>query len=393
MDFLLRLLSANPPADHAARMEQACQVVNWEAAIELAGRHGVAQLMTQALLATCPAAVPGAAQAELMEAYRARRGRNLYLTGELLRVLDRFEKGGIAAIPFKGPVLAMSIYGDPAARDFSDLDLLVRPGDLRSAERILMEDGYIPRFTLPAPEYDRYLRSECEQAFLRQKDQMLVELHWRFAPRCFDHGMNIARVWDRAETAVLGGRNVRSLSAEDALLMVCLHGAKHLWQELKWICDVAGLCGRPDLDWHLIQAQAREYDLERTVASAIYLAQRALGVTLSKESWAHLAEDTMLARSAEALYGYMLRSTAPGLLERVRFHVARRRCLSDKMRQLWLVMTAPTESDWRLVALPRRMNFLYAILRPLRLIRKRILREEEFANAGNRSQERGVRRQ
>jgi len=36
----------------------------------------------------------------------------------LLKLLDLFENHGIPAVPFKGPVLASSIYGDLSLRQF-----------------------------------------------------------------------------------------------------------------------------------------------------------------------------------------------------------------------------------------------------------------------------------
>src|SRR5207244_11975507 len=56
----------------------------------------------------------------------------------------------------------------------------------------------------------------------------------------------------------LGGTLVRTLSAEHLLLVLCAHGAKHCWERLGWICDVAELLrGTPALDLSGMLAQAR----------------------------------------------------------------------------------------------------------------------------------------
>ena len=71
--------------------------------------------------------MPADAREELEGRAQANRLRDLELTGELARLLDRFRRDGIAAVPYKGPVLAAQAYGDVALREFVDLDILVHP--------------------------------------------------------------------------------------------------------------------------------------------------------------------------------------------------------------------------------------------------------------------------
>ena len=49
---------------------------------------------------------------------------------------------GIAAIPYKGPVLAAAVYGNLALRTFSDLDILVIMS-LKPGEKRFMKSGEI----------------------------------------------------------------------------------------------------------------------------------------------------------------------------------------------------------------------------------------------------------
>jgi len=76
--------------------------------------------------------------------FRSNVQRNLLLTAELLRLLDLFAVHGIAAAPFKGPVLAASAYEDLSLRQFSDLDVLVNRRDILKAEGLLASQGYEP---------------------------------------------------------------------------------------------------------------------------------------------------------------------------------------------------------------------------------------------------------
>jgi len=65
------------------------------------------------------------------------------------------------------------------------------------------------------------------------------------------------------------------LSPEDALLVLSVHGFKHLWECLKWVCDVANLLlAQQELDWSYIEREADRIGAKRVVLVAISLANR-----------------------------------------------------------------------------------------------------------------------
>ncbi|GAG91885.1 unnamed protein product, partial [marine sediment metagenome] len=82
-------------------------------------------LLYQSLKKTCPEAVPDDTLEQLRAYFLTNAKRNLFLTGKLLRLLELLKDNGILAVPFKGPVLAESVYGDLSLRQFADLDILV----------------------------------------------------------------------------------------------------------------------------------------------------------------------------------------------------------------------------------------------------------------------------
>jgi hypothetical protein len=88
----------------------------------------------QSLNTTCPEAVPKANLAQLRNYFHANAQRNLFLTQELLKLLTLFKTNGISAIPYKGPVLAVAVYGNLALRQFGDLDILVHKRDVLRAK-------------------------------------------------------------------------------------------------------------------------------------------------------------------------------------------------------------------------------------------------------------------
>jgi hypothetical protein len=105
-------------------------------------RHGVIPLLYQSLSTTCPEAVPKTNLAQLRDYSHSNALHNLFLTKELLKLLNLFESHSIPAIPFKGPVLAVSAYGNLSLRQIGDLDILVRERDYHKAKELLLDQGH-----------------------------------------------------------------------------------------------------------------------------------------------------------------------------------------------------------------------------------------------------------
>ena len=116
--------------------------INWDYLLRTALWHGVAALLYCSLNATCPEAVPKAILDQLRDYFHNLARRNLFLTRELLKLLNLFQAHEIPAIPYKGPVLAASAYGNLALRQFCDLDILIHKQDALRVKSLLLNQGY-----------------------------------------------------------------------------------------------------------------------------------------------------------------------------------------------------------------------------------------------------------
>ena len=201
LDFLLRCLRPRHPGTPAS--SPASPPLDWPAFLRLAEYHGVRPLVHQALAETAPP--------ELTQFFRAHTINTLVLTAELLRILRLLDAQGIRAVPFKGPALAQSLYGDLALREFCDLDLLVRETDLRNARELLEAQGYRLDFALDPRDEAAYIRDEQDYQLRHPAKGILIELHWRFTPRWFAFPLAPAQVWPRLQPMRLAGREVPSL--------------------------------------------------------------------------------------------------------------------------------------------------------------------------------------
>ena len=67
------------------------------------------------------------------------------------------------------------------------------------------------------------------------------------------------KVWERLGQLRIAGADLVTLDPADLLIVLCIHGCKHIWDTLKWLVDIAELVkGQPELDWASLQTRAHE---------------------------------------------------------------------------------------------------------------------------------------
>jgi hypothetical protein len=371
----LLLLCARPRmgSERAARVETLLQEdINWDYLLKTAQEHGLMPLLYWNLNATCPEAVPKAAFNQLRHRFRKNAQRSVFWAGELLRLLNLFETHGISAVPFKGPSLAASIYGNLALRQFGDLDILVREQDVLKAKDLLLSQGYRSEYKHKENRRQEkaVLRSWGEYPFMHDSNGLRVDLHWKIGPEYFSFPLKPERLWERLEPTSLAGKEVLALSPEDLLLILCMHGTKHLWQALELICAVGEMIRVSEgLNWARIMEQARELGGERMLFLGLFLASNLLGATPPDEVLQRALADPPVRALAAQVRGQLFREAdnPPNIFEEALFYLRARERLYHRVRYCIRRTLTPTSKDWML-PLPASLFFLYYLLRPARLI-------------------------
>jgi hypothetical protein len=328
---------------------------------------------------TCPEAVPESAFSHLREHFHANSLHNLFLTGELLRLLNVFKARGIPAVPYRGPALATSVYGNLALRRFVDLDIMIQRQDAVKAKKLLTSLGYRPRHQLTRAQEASLLGSRSEYVFVRDDGKSKVELHWDLT-EIFSLPLDTECLWGRLVQISLGNEIVPTLSPEDTLLTLCAHGSKHLWKRLGWICDVAELIRvYQDIRWEQVMAQASALGDERMLLLALFLADNLLGADLPdwvlRKVNANPAVETLAREICEQLFGDP--DGQAELFEEAHFHplhLKMKERLRDKIRFCVRAVATQSVEDWKLLPLPDFLFAFYYVVRPIRLIGKYALR-------------------
>lgn len=344
--------------------------LDWNDLVWTAAQHGLLPLLYQTLNQHCPEAVPPAVLKCLRNRFGQNARRNIALTTELLRLLRLLAKHDIRAIPYKGPALAVTVYGDPALRQFGDLDILVEKANALRAKELLAAEGY--RLDGPITEAHKDL---CPKAgnqhhfHLRREGRLAVELHWDVTSRYFLPALKTADLWQGLETASLLGETVSVFSAERLLLLLCIHGSKHTWERLEFGCGVAELIkGQPSLDWTPVLVEAARWRCRRPLLLGLHLACILFDAPLPAEVLKAIDADTTVGTLADEVMANL--SDKPGTMRRLRFQLELPEGRRDKLRYGVSLVTAPTVFEWDWVRLPAAASFLYYLLRPVRLVRK-----------------------
>jgi Uncharacterised nucleotidyltransferase len=336
----------------------------------LAQAHGVLGHFTAGLAGIPGLQIPSPFLDSLHVHQRAHLLSNLSMTAELFRVLELFRQSQIECVVVKGPVLSLRAYGQPALRQYADLDLLLRQKDIPCAAEILVAAGYDSRISAEAI---RSGKIPGEYRFRRQDSKIILELHTERTLRYFPLPLPIEKYFHSKTAVFLDGRLVPALSAENEFILISVHGATHFWERLMWICDVAAMVhNHPELDWNYIKQSAAEVGAERMVRVALLLAERSLGVAIPKEMINHVQRDSACPRLVREIETWLPYAgfAAPSIVPRALFRFAIRGNAIAGLGYLARLSLSTTEEDWSPKNATPRLPWAEILRRPFRLAKK-----------------------
>ena len=351
--------------------QQLFNLINWPNLITLAEEHGLAPLLYRYLKDNHMETSPADALTDLEHRYKANELRNRVVTQELLIVMTLFKEKGIAALAYKGPSLTLSVYGDLALRQFGDLDILIPANDVLRACQELINMGYIRTIPqLSVIKEKDFIRTDHEHEFVSADELINIDLHWGLSTQRFPFYMQTDSLFGRAENLVLARGTVDQISAQDLLLLLCMHSNKDLWRKLVWACDIDRLIrSRNDINWQSLVEQAIESRCERMLYISLFISHALLNTPLPT-SILEILQAPLYQRLAESAMELCKQNT-----EVIGF----KQCLSihpyimsicddrtDRYKYILRSIVTPNENDMMQYNLPSWLHWLYYIIRPVK---------------------------
>jgi hypothetical protein len=353
-------------------------VSDWHRVIQMASWHGLLPLLHKHLDGLGPGAVPKGPRACLRRLFLESAEAGLRRSAELLGLLHYFEKHGVPAVPYKGPALAVQLYGDVALRQSSDLDLLVRREHVGAARALLRGQGYRPRSELTEAGQAFGMRTRYDETF-DQGGRLPVELHWAFTNGDIGFPLTLTDLEPRLRRVRLGGVSIPAMGDEDLLLILCVHGAKHRWDRLESVCAVAELIrSSPQLNWSQVTASAQASGSRRMLLLGATMAHDLLAAPVPATLLRQARSDRRVEGLADEVWRLLCESRAHpesaeefGSFPHDLFHLRSRDRLRDQLHYLFHRLTTPSRPEsWRLVTAGGRMIAIHAIVRPLQVLAK-----------------------
>lgn len=356
--------------------------VDWSIFMKLINRHRVHSLAYH-YLSKLRSELPEHVYLTLKSRFRHNKRRMLNLAAELVRLSKLFAQHDLFMLAFKGPALSQHLFGDLGLRYSKDLDLLIDPSALDQAEQLLISNGYkrqVPHFPLTPRQKKAYLKGWEHASFYHPERKTLVELHWRlFWNRHLLPPAYSQRMIETSQPRSMASTQIASFSNEDTLLYLCLHGAKHGWSDLKWLCDVAQFLHHKQIiktiNWPDWVETVRKLGVQRPIAQALHLSHQLFDAPLPPATHLLLAEDKVVAELVAYAIQRLMESeeerSATGrrnLFRRMPYQMK----LKADFRYKWSTLSPVWHSvhDWDRYPLPDSLFPLYQLLRPVSWLRR-----------------------
>lgn len=243
--------------------------------------------------------------------------KNHRLIEALAHALPLLEDNGIPVLLLKGIPLLLNAYKDMGARFLGDADILISPGQTKRAIDILQHNGW----TLKSAYFPRHqelsndrLQHIIKEATFSNAMGTEIDLHWRIfdyfgaeVPLCtFDD------LTTRSIPIQLRDRSERTLSPEDMLLHIIVHGAEgNVHRTLRWVTDAVALIQAYDVDWtrFLSLAEQTRWTVEVSMAFTFLLKHQFISLPASVAT-----SIEQLPYDAESIKRYYKRANPPRLL-------------------------------------------------------------------------------
>lgn len=369
---VLAACSSLPPNQKQLRLRSVLSSpVRWDELFALAEGHGVQPLLYEALNAVRDA-LPAERMHELEQISQTNLHKALLMSRELIRIFHHLRSLDLEVMPYKGPALAEFLYGDIALRQTGDIDMFVRRKQFSRVQESLATIGYFPQERFSERELRAYLKSGYECMFDGPVGRNFLEVQWAIQPRFYAVDFDMDGLFDRGMQVDVAGQKMKTPSSADLFLILSVHAAKHAWERLIWICDLARLMSLPSMDWDWIAGQAASLGVRRIMVCSMLLANRLLGAAIPANAakWGSEREsdqDLVSRLQQQIVSDAAFNVESPSYF---RLMLELRERPSDRMRFVTRLALTPGPGEWNAVRLPPQLFPLYRVVRLTRLLRR-----------------------
>lgn len=175
------------------------------------------------------------------------------------RALSLLSAEGVPAVLLRGNAIAKDIYDDPYCRTSTDIDILIRQGDLERSDSVFSKNGYVRGDNLPLA----FWVNRIHHALYRGPDtDDLIELHWNFGIPSF-FGLSSDDIW---AGIVQIEKDQYRVSPAMTILHLLMHHYMHAFRELRILTDIIWALHKYEdsIEWSTLVQTMKDIGLMKT---------------------------------------------------------------------------------------------------------------------------------
>lgn len=200
--------------------------------------------------------------------------RNMRLYTAFQWFMTEMNGRSIPVIPLKGIYAAEKLYKDISLRHLSDIDLLIRPENVKEVVDLMgMNNWQIKKAEAHSDLSQREL--EVAHPYTFYKDGVTIELHTHLYDRKIGADISIPSLWGHSSEETFSGKSICQFEPEMLLQHWCLHLHKHLnGHEVKMLSfwDIRLLLAQNTaFDWKRFEVLCQQYKCTHQAFGVLYL--------------------------------------------------------------------------------------------------------------------------
>jgi hypothetical protein len=202
---------------------------------------------------------------EVFDAWASAMAHALLVEEHLVWLAGELADRGVEFRVLKGPASARLDHDRPEARQFGDLDVLVRPEAMSVVIGLLELEGWRRRYPEPRAGFDREFTKS-----VGLRGPIEIDVHRTIVDRPIGARLPVADLWQASESFKVAGRRVEALGQVDRFVHACLHGELGPPpMRLSTMSDIGSMLTAGTLDPTAVWNRAVRWGVEPVVAAAV----------------------------------------------------------------------------------------------------------------------------
>ncbi len=345
---------------------------DWNDLSILAHQHGIFPLFYRTLKLNALNLVLPETMSELKSAYMIIAQRNILMSAELIHITKLLNKNDIEAIAFKGPSLAQIAYGDITLRQYVDLDILVNKDQVYEAGKLMSDNGHHSILPLTILRNAVCLDTAKDFSLMSEKSAVHTELHWHLFEKRFRNKFTNPNFSTKYQNCIINNTSIKTLANEMLIVYLCLHGSKHGWERIEWICDIDRLVRAQNINWNKSIEFSKQLHSVKTFHLGLGLSRQLFYTPLPEKIQKNIGSKEILTLISLTKDRFQVLHNNEKHFEHIKNNFFYQIKLMDtsveKITYLMNTIFKISIIDCQTFILPERLKFLYIFLRPFRLI-------------------------